>query len=35
MTFEQIKEMEKYTNNTGDVKYEFTEMISDFLTITM
>ncbi|MCJ0914556.1 MULTISPECIES: AAA family ATPase [Mammaliicoccus] len=35
MTFEQIKEMEKYTNNNGDVKYEFTEMISDFLTITM
>ncbi|MBO3079076.1 AAA family ATPase [Mammaliicoccus sciuri] len=35
MTFEQIKEMEKYTNNTGGVKYEFTEMISDFLSITM
>ncbi|MEB7657957.1 AAA family ATPase [Mammaliicoccus vitulinus] len=33
MTYEQIKEMEKYRNIDGTIKYEFTDMISDFLSI--
>lgn len=32
MTVEQIREVEKYTDN-GDVKYEFTDMVQDFLTL--
>ncbi|PTJ49527.1 lantibiotic ABC transporter, partial [Staphylococcus simulans] len=33
MTFDQIKEMEKYISDDGEVRYEFTEMINDFLTL--
>lgn len=33
MTFENIREMEKYKDENGEVRYEFTEMILDFLSL--
>lgn len=33
MTFEQIRMMERYTDDQGQERYEFTEMINDFLTL--
>ncbi|MBT2666146.1 AAA family ATPase [Bacillus sp. ISL-4] len=33
MTFEQIREMEQYTLEGGLIHYEFTEMITDFLSL--
>ena len=33
MTFEQIRMMERYNDDQGQERYEFTEMINDFLTL--
>ena len=33
MSFENIREVEKYEDSDGNIKYEFTEMINDFLSI--
>lgn len=33
MTFEQIREMESYKDDDGEIKFEFTEMILDFLSL--
>lgn len=33
MSFENIREVEKYEDSYGNIRYEFTEMINDFLSI--
>lgn len=33
MSFENIREVEKYEDSDGNIRYEFTEMINDFLSI--
>ncbi|GAA0322700.1 AAA family ATPase [Bacillus carboniphilus] len=33
MTFEQIREMESYKDDNGELKFEFTEMILEFLSL--
>lgn len=33
MNFENIREVEKYTDNQGQTRFEFTEMIMDFLSL--
>jgi len=33
MTFENIREVEKYTDDQGQTRFEFTEMIMDFLSL--
>ena len=33
MSFENIREVEKYKDSHGNIRYEFTEMINDFLKL--
>ena len=33
MTFDNIREVEKYIDEDGVERYEFTEMINEFLTL--
>ncbi|MCD8794661.1 hypothetical protein [Staphylococcus gallinarum] len=33
MSFENIREVEEYEDSYGNIRYEFTEMINDFLSI--
>lgn len=33
MSFENIREVERYIDSDGNIRYEFTEMINDFLSI--